>query len=358
MTITQLYSTIMSKVQEMRPHERVTRQRNISWLIVGIFLSRSVHLLRVAAKIPGQALTSSKEKRLRRLLHNSAIRVRDWYEPMARTLLMAAHRSGTVRLILDGSKVGFGHQWLVVALAYRRRALPIAWTWVRHPKGHSKASVQCALLAYVQRLMPPGATVEVVGDSEFGSVPVMRLLDSWGWRYALRQKGRHLLRLPGQDHWQRCDTLLTASGQERWLEKVELTQEHAYPTNVLAFWKRGEKEPWLLATNAVSPRETKRMYRRRMWLDEMFGDCKGHGFNLEATRLRHVLPLSRLTLAVALLYVWLVAFASRTIKNGQRRLVDRSDRRDLSLFRIGFDMLERCLVNGERISLGMIPYFT
>ena len=65
-------------------------------------------------------------------------------------------------------------------------------------------------------------------------------------------------------------------------------------------------------------------------------------------------PLPRLILAVALLYVWLVVFAFRTIKKGQRRLVDRSDRRDLSLFH----MLERCLVNGQPISLRLAPYFT
>ena len=61
--------------------------------------------------------------------------------------------------------------------------------------------------------------------------------------------------------------------------------------------------------------------------------------------IRKFTRLSRLTLAVALLYVWLVAFGSKTIKSGQRRLVDRSDRRDLSVFRIGFDMIERCLTN-------------
>ena len=95
-----------------------------------------------------------------------------------------------------------------------------------------------------------------------------------------------------------------------------------------------------------------------MWIDEMFGDFKKHGFDLESTRLRRFLPLSRLTLAIALLYVWLVTFGSQTIKNGKRRLVDRSDRRDLSIFRIGFDMLERCLVNEELVFIRLVPYFT
>ncbi|GIV82450.1 MAG: hypothetical protein KatS3mg051_1804 [Anaerolineae bacterium] len=359
MTATRLYHTIMARLREMRPHERVTRLRNLSWLMVGIFLSRSVHLHRAAAKMPGPALNLSKERRLRRFVHNRAVQVRDWYEPMARALLMAAHgSSGVVRLILDATKVGTGHQWLVVALAYRRRALPIAWTWVPHAKGHSKARVQCALLAYVRRLLPEGAQVEVVGDSEFSSVAVIEWVESWGWHYALRQKGHHKLRRPGQEHWEACGDLVTAPGQKAWLEDVELTESHGCRTNFLAVWRRGEKEPLLLATSAPSARAAQSMYRRRPWLDETFGDSKGHGFDLEATHLRSFRALSRLILAVVLLYVWTVAFGSQTIKNGLRRLVDRSDRRDLSVFRIGLYMLERCLANGDRIAWRLIPYFT
>jgi hypothetical protein len=45
--------------------------------------------------------------------------------------------------------------------------------------------------------------------------------------------------------------------------------------------------------------------------------------------LRHADRLSRLTLAVALLYVWMISTGTRTIQAGVRHLVDRKDRRDL-----------------------------
>ena len=48
--------------------------------------------------------------------------------------------------------------------------------------------------------------------------------------------------------------------------------------------------------------------------------------------LHNLLRLSRLTLAVACLYVWLVSVAGRNIHEGLRHLVDRTDRRDLSIF--------------------------
>jgi len=329
----------------------------MAWLLAGLFVGQCVHLSHIARKLPGPSQKLSRVKMLSRLLDNRHIRVRPWYEPVARDLLTTAVNHGqTLRLLVDGSKVGNGHQLLMVALAYRRRALPIAWTWVQGKRGHSSAQKQCALLAYVHDLIPAGARVEIAGDSEFGAIEVLRLLDQWGWGYALRQKGCYLVHLSPQSAWQRTENLVSQPGQSCWLDSLDLTQKHAYPTRFLALWRKGESEPWLLATNLASPQETQKLYGTRMWIEEMFADFKNHGFDLEATRLNHFLRLSRLTLAVSLLYVWIVTFGSQTIKNGKRRLVDRTDRRDLSIFRIGFDMLERCLANHEPFSIRHSPY--
>jgi hypothetical protein len=92
-------------------------------------------------------------------------------------------------------------------------------------------------------------------------------------------------------------------------------------------------------------------------IEEMFGDWKGHGFDLALTRLQHFPRLSRLTLAIALLYLALVTQGARAIKNGQRRLVDRKGRRDLSLFRLGLYLTDRCLACSSRLALHLIPYF-
>ena len=77
----------------------------------------------------------------------------------------------------------------------------------------------------------------------------------------------------------------------------------------------------------------------------MFGDFKKHGFDLERTRLRHFQRLARLTLAVTILYVWLVSVGTQTIRAGDRHLVDRKERRDLSIFPIGLRFIERRLTN-------------
>jgi len=357
MSINHLYHTWFDRIEQLRPGERVTRLRNLAWLLVGICRGKSVHLSKVALKIPGDANTLSITRRLSRFLNNPAIRVREWYEPVARDVLQAmAGTVGEVRLIADGTKVGFGHQLLMVAVAFRRRAIPIAWTWVRKSRGHSSAAKQLALLAYVRQLIPAKTLVLLVGDSEFGAVGVIQQLETWKWWYVLRQKANHQVKL-GESDWHRFGNLVDKPGQSNWLGRGLLTFKHAHPTNLLAHWKKGENEPWLLATNLLSRRETLGAYRRRMWIEEMFGDMKGNGFDLERTHLRHFLRLSRLTLAVALLYVWLISTGSRVIKNGQRRLVDRADRRDLSIFQIGLRSVERRLTNALPVSIRLRPVF-
>lgn len=358
MTAIQLYHTWKEKVGHIRAGENQARLRTFAWMMVGLTLSQSVHLSVIARKIPSGAQQTSIVKRLSRLLQNGALRVREWYRPVANQLLHEVVASGqVVRLIMDGTKVGGGHRLLMVAVAYRRRSLPIVWTWVKGTRGHSLATTQAALLAYVHHLLPQGANVLVVGDSEFGSVELMRHLNQWGWSYVLRQKGRTCLSTPESVLWQRLDALVPQPGQSRWLLKVQFTQRFAFPVNLLAHWQAGEKQPWLLATNLATAHQTLTAYRRRMWIEEMFADFKQHGFDLESTHLRHFLRLSRLTLLVALLYIGCVAFGSTIIKRGLRYLVDRTDRRDLSVFRIGLDMIERCLTNGNPFSIRLLPYF-
>jgi len=347
-----LYDTWFAPLAQLSPDDCQSRIRNLTWLIVGLYRAMSVHLSAIVGKWPMGAKNPSLVRRLERFLDNPAIRVRDWYEPLARQWLVEAASSlGEIRLIVDATKVGFGHQLLIVCLAYRRRAVPLAWTWVPYRRGHSTALVQLALLRSVHALKPAGVRVVLVGDSEFGSVAIIRQLRGWRWGYVLRQKGSHYVRCQGSRHWQPFSQLLSRPGQSVWWAHGFLTRQWRSPTGLLAYWAKGEREPWLLATNLPDARTARRAYGRRMWIDEMFGDFKGHGCDLEATHLRHFMRLSRLTLAVCLLYTWLLQVGRAVIRAGQRQLVDRRDRRDLSVPRIGHATIDKWLVLNLPIKL-------
>lgn len=352
MPINETYRTWIQRICELRPKQRKTQVQNFVWLMVGIFHSHAVYLSKIAGKVMTHAKNESTVRRLSRFLANPAIEVRRWYKPIARQWLqLQFERVGEIRLIMDGTKIGFGHRLLIVSLAYRHRAVPIAWIWVKYVRGHTTGQQQISLLTYVRSLLPSGAPVFLVGDSEFGSIFALRQLDAWRWFYVLRQKGNTGLWLNERADWRKLESFVQKAGQQAWYPKAYLNQHEIYPVSALIYWQIGEREPWCLATNLPDASLTVRYYRRRMWIEEMFGDFKKHGFDLENTMLRHVARLSRLTLAVACLYDWLLSVGSQTIRAALRHLVDRKDRRDLSLFQIGLRFINRKLLHSLSFSV-------
>lgn len=344
------YGSWYRLLKQYRPDAGAWQVQNLALLVVGLYHARHVYLSRIVAKWPIRARLVSLTRRLSRFLDQGTVVVRDWYGEVARAWL-AACAPGEIHLIIDGSRVGFGHQLLMVGLAYRRRAIPLAWTWVKGVKGHSSGATQLALLTYVGTLVPAGAQVNLVGDSEFSRLGTLRQLHVWGWTYALRVRGNWLVCAYHSRTWVPFESLVSAVGQQVWWEKARFTEKFGERVNLLAYWAPGEKEPWLLVTNLPNAYRTRQAYARRMWIEELFGDLKDHGWDLEATQLRHFLRLSRLTLAVCLLYIWMLRTGREAIKAGRRDWVDRNDRRDLSIFQIGMRTLDRNLALDSPITV-------
>jgi hypothetical protein len=59
MKTNQLYHNLMAQILQLLPGERITRVRNLVWVMIGIFASKSVHFSKVAMKIPGVLQTWS-----------------------------------------------------------------------------------------------------------------------------------------------------------------------------------------------------------------------------------------------------------------------------------------------------------
>ncbi len=296
--IPRLYSILLERVLPLVDQWCDSQMTNLILLMMGLYKGRSVHLTRIASKVPSQARKVSTVERLRRFLSNPAIKVAEVYDPVAQALLRRAAISGKIRLVIDSSKVGFGHQLMRVALCYRRRTLPLVWTWIPYQKGHSQTKTQIALLRELNVWLDKAVQVVLLGDSEFGHTLLLEELDHWGWQYVLRQSGHNLVWLKNEHDWRSLKSLAVRGGAVGWYPNTVLTCESAYPSHLVILWKSTFKTPWLLATNIACPALALHLYGRRMWIEEMFGDLKTNGFDLEATHLRTAERLNRLTLAV------------------------------------------------------------
>jgi len=356
MSNSHLYGKWRQWLVQLIPDSCETRLTNLVWLMLGLYQSQSVHLDRMVRRLPIRAKKQSLVKRLSRWLQNESVDVMAWYMPWANWLIRSASSGGQLHLIVDTTKVTSAHRLLCVAVGYQRRALPVIWDWVGHRKGHCTVQAQLTLWHRLQALIPDDIQVTIVGDGEFGNVLVLELFDAWGWRYTLRQAKNTIVVLDRVDYACRMDAIQISRGQTRFYKHVQCTRA-CYPTHLVIIWRSTEAEPIYLATNQASVLAAWRIYKKRMWIEAMFGDMKGNGFDLERSRLTHPDRLNRLMLAVSLVYIWLISVGEHVIQHKWTSEVDRNDRRDLSIFRMGWDFIERRLALNDPIPECFRPNF-
>jgi hypothetical protein len=349
-----LYHKLLRQICQWFPGERITRKRNLALMMVGLYLGASVHLSHIARELPIGGKDPSLVNRLRRFLNNPRVCVRRLYRPVA-VQVLTAFVGQRIRLVIDCTKVGFRYRLMTISLVYRKRTIPLVWSVHPGSRGHTTAKQQIELLNYVRTLLPERTQVWVMGDAGFQSVLLLRWLSRQHWHFVIRQPGKNQVRWAGQD-WVKLNAIPLTEGKTRFIGWVRLAERHdAGWFWLILHWDKGEDEPWFLISDQAGKRNLINLYRLRMWTEEMYGDLKGHGFDLEATHLDDVKRISRLVLTVCLVFTWLITLGAWVVKRGLRHLIDHKSRRDKSYFRLGWDWLARCLRIADPIPIRFSP---
>lgn len=352
------YNAVKKKLRQLLPDywaECETRMTNLSLLVSAIPKAKELTQPALAAEMPLKAQQTSLVQRQRRWTKNEHINERELYDPLIQPFLQSLSQS-TIPLILDTTDMGINCHLLTVAVGYQRRALPVVWQAGEGSRGHTDGHLQVGLLNHTANLLSQDTDVIVLGDGEFGHVQLLNWLqNSPGWAYCLRVACDTYIWY--EDQWRRLDSFQVQPGETIWLEQVNLTRKAAFgPVNLWLTWdtKRDRLVP--VVTNLDLPQEVAYWYAKRPWIEPLFGDIKGHGFDLQTCRLRHPERICRLMLAVALAYLWMCFLGAIAIMTGCAKFVDRSDRRDRSLFTIGRLWLNRLLNLDLSILVGFCPY--
>lgn len=378
-----LHSRLKAELKQLLPWIRNTQAAIVAALVVAVQRSRGIHLGQIANQLPGtQAQTPSIVNRLHRFVCNERIVPQVFFEPFV-AALFAQYRGAEIRLVTDVSKVGLGTRMLTVSLACHRRTIPIAWSVHAGVKGAVAVSKQIALLEAVSALVPPESCVSLLADAGFEATELVRWLLDHGWAFTLRRPGCHKVRTAPRDapaatigsadsdvpvsppadlplpEWVRLADVPIQPGQTRSLGTIQWTEKAALgPLSLTLHWGENEDEPWYLISTAPTAHAAVRHYRLRMWVEEMYGDLKEHGFDLEATHLRHCDRIERLMLVLCINYVWFIALGSWVVKSGRRRRIDHKSRRDKSYFRLGLDWIHYCFRCNLTIQLRFVPYLS
>jgi len=327
------------QLQTLIPAVRVTRIRVLALFSLALCWTTSTALIRLAVALPLPAADLSTERRLRRWLANPGVDVQTLWPPLLRALL-ARCQGQELTLVFDPTNQTDRATVAVLGLVVHRRALPLAWlvlpgqdTWPV-----SLEEVLAQLCQQVVAVLPADCCVTLVADR---GIPAVTLLDcccTHGWHTVVRlsadAKQSALVRFP---NGHRCLVweLVDEPGQ-RWYGSVEIFRSEGWRTLELTiYWPQRYEQPWLLLSDRPAGQERVTEYRRRMRIEATFQDCKRRGWNLEASKREALDRLDRLLLVVFLALWWLELLGLQVIRRGLRHHYDRTERRDLSVVRLG-----------------------
>ena len=296
------------------------------WLLT---VQKTVKIERLAACFPLPIQYESRRKHLQRFLTLSSLSLPLFWFPLIQLIIQQEFRDGS-RLIITLDRT----QWkenniLVIAVIYKKRALPIYWQ-VLNKKGSSNLSEQQAIIKPVIRLLKKYELV-IIGDREFHGVELSYWLKTKKSPFKIylifRQKQGTHFKKQKRKH-QKLSELGIAPGTKVFLSNINITKKKGFGHfNLAAYWKRKyknkvEKEAWYLLTNFDNVEEVIQIYRQRMGIEAMFKDCKSGGYNLEGSR-ASTQRLTNLILLIALAYTTSV-IKGKSIKNlGKQKYIAR-----------------------------------
>jgi hypothetical protein len=341
-----VFANLIQQLQHDLPQEPLTRVVNLAAVALGIWRSKSLQVGQIVTASPLTGTHESLKKRVQRFLKNASVTVDDYYQPLAQRLLRRLVAGGArLHLTLDRTEWG-EFNLLYVCVGWRGRALPLLWRTL--PPGASSFAEQKELLAVAAAWLPQGARVLLLGDREFGTGVLAQWALRQGWDVCLRLRAHEYVRRAGAAYFEMLPLVLP--GERRFWPQVLFTQTHAVRgLNLAMYWAPTAAEPWYLITTEPTCKLACASYRKRFRIEEMFKDFKnnGRGFGLELTGVRHPDRLSRLLLALALVYTWLLLWGAYVIASGQQKLVDNVRKPTLSLFQTGLRFVLRLWQHGQ-----------
>lgn len=340
------YNSLSACLRPLLTDASTPQLNNLALFIYGLVLTGHVHLPKIALCLPIAGTTRNALQRLERFLNNKAIQPTAWYQGVARAVL-ARWKSREIELIMDQTDLGGRFPLLFVALVFRKRAIPILWHLLPH-EGCSGADQQKKLLAQVAKWLPNGAPVVLYADREYGSASLFRWLAKNDWGFVIRMKKDIWCQMACGRQFQIAEIPL-GRGQVNFEDGVFVKGLPHLRLSLNCGWSSLDPndEPWYLLTNLPVGKAILARYARRFWIEEMFRDFKEQGFRLDKTHLEVARRVNVLILCVCIAYTWTLFLGLELETEGKRRLIDRANRPQLSLFQFALRYLKRLFARRE-----------
>lgn len=320
------YGRMLFFIQHLLPGFRLTRQRNLALLAIGIAGVRDGHLTmsEIARSIPTRSDHWYKFKRIKRFLSNLKWSPSELFGDLIRFALQRFHPGHYVPVIFDQSTIGGHWEVLWASLPFRGRALPIAFRLFRYAdisqdEWGTQHKLEEAFIRQVVKNLPGSPPSLLLFDRGYADTGFFQFLDSLGVKYVVRVpknvwvQHRHNYAGPLGD-------VQVARGALLWWPRTYYTKTKRYRVNLAITRNDTAEEPWYLATNLKRAASAVCWYERRFRCEELFRDLKDQ-LNLERVWIQDTHRMERLVFGLVTLYYALTLIGAIVQQRGLRKKI-------------------------------------
>jgi len=302
--------------------------QRLSAVCTGVLLAGTTELSKVARWIRKPSQQSSRVQFLKRFLVSPYFNQAAAYQPLVKEALRG-YKAPVWHIIIDRTTL-IPHQrdLLMVSLSFRKRAIPLGWQVLKF--GCTAATTQIELFERIEGLIPANQAVVIHGDTEFGSVPVMRFVGQHPyWDFILAQTSHTYFQdLSGE--WHYLGDMPIKPRHPIYQAQVNWTKEHRYgPVNLFAFHAPHQNGPTSTryerrhcVTSLPIAHTLRRLGRRRWGTEPMFKDYKSSGWHIDQSGLQDPDQTENLLVVLSINYLWATCIGRWLCKSGLRGQVD------------------------------------
>ena len=302
-----------------------------SW---GVAVARQCSQRGVAEALAVVGKPDTVERRVQRFVANPRLDWRVGAQGLTAWILRRFPSPGPLVLLVDETSLQAHLKVMVVSLAYRGRALPLAWGWYHQttwPMG--QVALITTLLHQIAPSVPAGCPVVVQADRGIGGSPgLLRAIEALGW-YCLGRVQR-TVRLQGAGREVPFGALVPKPGRRGTGAGRAFKTAGWRAGWAVGRWQGRYAQPWLLLTNW--PQAQAKWYGLRMWEEAAFRDLKSGGWQWQRSRVRSPAHANRLWLVLALASAWMMSGGTQVIRHPHlRREVTYGKRWHHSVLQLG-----------------------
>jgi hypothetical protein len=304
-------------VSDLLPSWRKTRRRVLALGCEALIARRRLTLCGIARGLHSSTRVLHRVKRIWRFLSNQAVDPRQLVGALVGEAF-ALRVADWVPIIFDETGLKERATLLGAGIWYRGRALPLALYAYHYTKiKKSLWAYREGLLSVLWEALPEEqrSRLLLIADRGYASSAFFRRLLKARINFAIRVPRKVLITIANQQFNLEFLAADLSHGDCHFLNDVLYGPAQA-KVNLLLWWEPEQPEPWLIATTLPTAAQTKRYYRLRMGIEEMFKDLKS-SFALESCQCRSMDRITRLAL-FALVSLWALALLVRYPQNWPR----------------------------------------